>query len=111
MRFIKFIFLLTVLPANFCFAQTIQPLPQFEKEDRVLFFAPHPDDESIATGGLIQEAAARGLPLKVVYFTNGDNNQLAFIVYKKRLVLRKKAFVLMGEVRRKEAIKAMNLLA
>jgi LmbE family N-acetylglucosaminyl deacetylase len=42
--------------------------------------------------------------------TNGDHNQIAFIVYEKRLTLRKTEFIHMGEVRRREAIKAMKLL-
>ncbi|MDD5044716.1 MAG: PIG-L family deacetylase [Candidatus Omnitrophica bacterium] len=90
-------------------AQGITDILPFEKTDRVLFMAPHPDDEAIGTGGLIQQAVSQGLPVKVVYFTNGDNNQLAFIVYEKRILFRKGAFVFMGEVRRKEAIKAMGL--
>jgi LmbE family N-acetylglucosaminyl deacetylase len=45
-----------------------------------------------------------------VYLTNGDHNQFAFIVYEKRITLKKREFVHMGEVRRLEAIRAMQLL-
>jgi len=93
-----------------CYGEEMQPMPAFNKADRVLFLAPHPDDEVIATGGILQQVISEGLPLKVVYFTNGDNNQLAFIVYEKRIVFRKGEFTFMGEVRRKEAVKAMGLL-
>jgi len=78
--------------------------------DRVLIFAPHPDDEAIGCGGIIQEALGAGADIHVVYLTNGDNNQLAFIVYEKRLTFRKGEFLYMGEVRRKEAIAAMKSL-
>ncbi|MCM8797385.1 MAG: PIG-L family deacetylase [Candidatus Omnitrophica bacterium] len=88
----------------------IRPLDSIEKDDRILILAPHPDDETIACAGVIQNAIAKGAQLKVVYLTNGDHNQLAFIVYEKRITLRKGEFIHMGRVRRKEAIAAMRLL-
>lgn len=80
------------------------------KNDRILVLAPHPDDETIGAGGIIQESIRLNLPIKVVYFTNGDNNEVSFIVYEKHLVLRRKEFIHMGEVRREEAASAMKLL-
>ncbi|MBU1726768.1 MAG: PIG-L family deacetylase, partial [Candidatus Omnitrophica bacterium] len=82
----------------------------FTKEDNILIFAPHPDDEAIGCAGVIQKALKTGAKVNVVYLTNGDHNQFAFIVYEKRIVFRKGAFIHMGEVRRKEAVKAMELL-
>jgi LmbE family N-acetylglucosaminyl deacetylase/glycosyltransferase involved in cell wall biosynthesis len=41
---------------------------------RLLFFAPHPDDETLAGSRILNCAAQRRLPLKVVFVTNGDNN-------------------------------------
>lgn len=81
-----------------------------EKADRILILAPHPDDEAIGCAGIIQDAVSKGAGIKVVYLTNGDHNQVAFIVYEKRLTLRKGEFIHMGEVRRQEAIKAMKFL-
>ena len=78
--------------------------------DRVLILAPHPDDETIGTGGVIQRALKAGAHVKVVCYTNGDNNELAFIVYEKRLVFKKKAFLNLGETRAKETINAMASL-
>jgi LmbE family N-acetylglucosaminyl deacetylase len=43
----------------------------------VLVIAPHPDDESVATGGLLQHAVATGSQVLVVFFTDGDNNPWA----------------------------------
>jgi len=88
----------------------ITMLEPFKKGERVLIFAPHPDDETIGCGGIIQQALKAGAEIKIVYLTNGDHNQLAFIVYEKRLTVRKGEFLHMGEVRRKEAIAAMKLL-
>ncbi|MEI7602353.1 MAG: PIG-L deacetylase family protein [Opitutae bacterium] len=41
---------------------------------RILILAPHPDDECLGTGGLIQQALANGAKIKVIFITNGDNN-------------------------------------
>ncbi|MBI4706622.1 MAG: PIG-L family deacetylase [Candidatus Omnitrophica bacterium] len=113
--FIIFIFS-AILSSTSIIADTISPKAQifelepFKKGERVLIFAPHPDDETIGCAGVIQHALKAGAEIKVVYLTNGDHNQLAFIVYEKRLTLRKGEFLHMGEVRRKEAVAAMKLL-
>lgn len=39
---------------------------------RVLVFAPHPDDETIAFGGFLSRLARQHTPLRVVFVTNGD---------------------------------------
>ncbi|MFN8543420.1 MAG: PIG-L family deacetylase [Candidatus Binatia bacterium] len=49
----------------------LPPLP------RVLVVAPHPDDETIAAGGLITRLTARGAPVTVVFVTDGDGWQWA----------------------------------
>lgn len=41
---------------------------------RVLLFAPHPDDESLATGGLLQQALQAGAVIRIIFLTDGDNN-------------------------------------
>jgi LmbE family N-acetylglucosaminyl deacetylase len=85
-------------------------LKPFTKADRVLILAPHPDDEVIACAGVIQEAVKAGSQVRVVYLTNGEHNQFAFIVYEKRIPMRQGEFVHMGKVRREESIKSMKLL-
>ena len=42
--------------------------------DRVLVFAPHPDDETLAAGELIQMARACGACVRVVFATDGEDN-------------------------------------
>jgi len=85
--------------------------PQLEpitKEDKILILAPHPDDEALSLGGLIQKAVKVGADVRVTYLTSGEHNQLAFIVYEKRFVIKQKALIKMGELRQKEAISAMK---
>jgi LmbE family N-acetylglucosaminyl deacetylase len=45
-----------------------------QPNERILIIAPHPDDEVIACGGLIQEAMALGDSVWVVYLTTGDGS-------------------------------------
>jgi LmbE family N-acetylglucosaminyl deacetylase len=89
---------------------SLPPVEEITKNDRVLILAPHPDDEAIACAGIIQKAIKAGADLHVVFLTNGDHNQFAFIVYEKRLVFRKGEYLHMGKVRREESIKAMQIL-
>ncbi|MFB3896520.1 MAG: PIG-L deacetylase family protein [bacterium] len=87
--------------------EEIKPISPITQTDRILILAPHPDDESIGTAGIIQEAVKVGAQCKIVCFTNGDHNQWAFIVDTKHIPLRQKEFIRLGEERRQESIAAM----
>jgi len=109
----KCLFLVLFLFSLFCVrakAEEIPALTPFNPDDRVLILSPHPDDESIACAGVIQEALKAGAKVRVVYLTNGEHNEFAFIVYEKRIPLIKGEFVHLGQVRQQEAIKAAGLL-
>jgi len=86
--------------------QTIEIVPG----DRVLILAPHPDDEVLGCGGIIQEAKNKGVPFKIVFLTYGDNNQWSFLVYRKHPVVMPHAARDMGRVRRDEALTAGRVL-
>ena len=43
---------------------------------KVLFVSPHPDDETLAAGGLLQDIQARGGQVYVVFLTSGDGFSL-----------------------------------
>jgi LmbE family N-acetylglucosaminyl deacetylase len=87
-----------------------EELALFKKDERILILAPHPDDEVITCGGIIQKALKAGAQVKVVYLTNGEHNELAFIVYEKRITFRQGEFIYLGKLRQKEATRAMDFL-
>ena len=107
--FSLFLFCLTSLSLP-CLAQDVKPIPEFTGNDRVLILAPHPDDEVVAAGGVIQKALKAKAKIKVLFLTNGDHNEPAFIIYEKRLTMRKGEFIHMGQVRRKESLDAVKVL-
>ncbi|MFA5363261.1 MAG: PIG-L family deacetylase [Candidatus Omnitrophota bacterium] len=96
--------------SGICRSEEIPPLPDFRTHDRIMIFAPHPDDEAIAAGGVIQRALGAGAKVKVVCYTCGDLNEPAFIVYEKRIPVKTNGFVYMGKVRKKETLSAMASL-
>src|SRR5690348_2479117 len=55
-------------------APEASPLPPFTAQTRQLVVAPHPDDETIANGLLIQRVRAAGGTVRVLLLTDGDNN-------------------------------------
>ena len=79
---IGFFFSIKILPFNSIFApffhvyskvytELIEPL--IDSSERVLIFAPHPDDETLGCGGAIQKALQEGKIVKVVFVTSGDS--------------------------------------
>lgn len=78
----------------------INNIPAFFNSDKVLILAPHPDDEAIATAGVIQKALKAGSDIKVVFFTNGDFNSTSFpfIKYKTKTVTREQKFLMLGKI-------------
>lgn len=78
--------------------------------DRILVLAPHPDDEVLGAGGVIQQAVAQKLPIKVVFLTYGDSNQWSFFLYRRHPVVFPIAVENMGIVRHDEAINASHIL-
>jgi len=78
--------------------------------DRLLILAPHPDDESIATGGLIQVARAAGAAVRVIVLTDGDNNPWPQRWIEKRWHIDAAARRRWGARRREEARAALRVL-
>jgi LmbE family N-acetylglucosaminyl deacetylase len=78
--------------------------------DRTLIVAPHPDDEAIAAGGLIQRALARGGHVRAVFITDGDNNPWPQRVMKKKWRISAAERAEWGARRRDEARASLRFL-
>lgn len=56
------------------------PEINISKEDRILILAPHPDDEIVGTGGIIEKAMDIKVPVKIAFLTCGDANEWSFLI-------------------------------
>lgn len=82
----------------------------FHAGDRLLVVAPHPDDESLACGGLIQRAVAAGADVRVVIATRGDANPWPQRLSERRWRLDAAAVARWGSMRTSEARAALEIL-
>ena len=77
---------------------------------RVLVFAPHPDDETIAAGGLISRLARHRMPVRLVFVTSGDGYARAVKADLRAERPTDTDYVAMGELREREATAAARRL-
>jgi LmbE family N-acetylglucosaminyl deacetylase len=84
--------------------------PPFCADDRLLVFAPHPDDETLATGELIQSARSAGAAVRVVFATDGDNNPWPQRWLERRWRIGAEERQRWGARRRREATAALAVL-
>jgi LmbE family N-acetylglucosaminyl deacetylase len=77
---------------------------------RLLMVAPHPDDESIATGELIQHVRAAGGAVEILLLTLGDNNPWPQRWLERRLRIRAEDRRRWGARRRQEVAGALARL-
>ena len=82
-------------------------LPPFPEIRRLLVLAPHCDDETLATGGVIQAALQAGIDVRVVIATNGDGYLFATMEEFRRLFPKALDYIRMGEVRQQESLQAL----
>ena len=75
--------------------------------ERLLVLAPHPDDETLAAGGLLQRALARGGAARVVFATDGENNPWTQRLVERRVRIGPEDSARFGRRRRREALDAM----
>lgn len=78
--------------------------------DRTLILAPHPDDESIAAGGLLQRVVAANGAARVVFITDGDNNPWPLRYLKKKWRISDADRAEWGALRRDESRRALAAL-
>jgi LmbE family N-acetylglucosaminyl deacetylase len=82
----------------------------FSTSDRILVVAPHPDDESLGTAGLLQRIFAQKLPVRILFATNGDNNPWAQRFWERRWRIGQAERIRWGRRRREEALAAIKVL-
>jgi len=110
-RLISLIAVLFVISSAACFAAPISiGNVILTSKDRILILAPHPDDEVLGAAGVIQQAVALKVPIKIVFLTYGDSNQWSFLLYRKHPVVFPGAVESMGLVRHDEAVNASHIL-
>jgi LmbE family N-acetylglucosaminyl deacetylase len=85
-------------------------LPSFNSESRLLLFAPHPDDESLGAGILLQHAVEAGAAVCVVYLTDGENNPWPQRCLSRRWRLNGTDRQRWAKLRRREALAALQVL-
>lgn len=85
-------------------------LPFLTPRSRVMLFAPHPDDESLATGVYLQRAIRAGASVRVLYATDGERNCWPQRVLERKVRLREIDRRRWGARRRSEALKALQVL-
>lgn len=83
---------------------------RFAQRDRLLVVAPHPDDETLACGELIQSALAAGAAVRVVFATDGDDNPWPQRWIEKRWHIGARERQRWGARRREEASRALQVL-
>ncbi len=81
------------------------PIPR--PEQRFLIVSPHPDDETLACGGLIRNAVIHGAAVRVLFVTNGDGFRAAAGRQYRKLGISPSEYVRFGELRRREALAAL----
>ncbi len=82
----------------------------FSNSDKVLVVAPHPDDESLGVGGLLQRIFAQKVPVRILFATNGDNNPWAQRYWERKWLIGDIERTRWGQRRREEALRAIVVL-
>jgi LmbE family N-acetylglucosaminyl deacetylase len=83
---------------------------RFAARDRVMVLAPHPDDETLGTGGLLQRVRAAGASARIIVATDGDDNPWPQRVLERRIRIRTADRVRWAARRRQEASAALAAL-
>jgi LmbE family N-acetylglucosaminyl deacetylase len=121
-RFILIILGLVVVLAGFLYYyRQFQSLPEFampllnevslpQKDDRVIVFAPHCDDETLGSGMFINRSLANGAKVTVVILTNGDGHRYSTVEEFKKIYPTPQDYIDSGYKRQEESINALGKL-
>ena len=82
----------------------------FDHATRMMVICPHPDDETLATGGILQQVSQGGGATCVIFVTSGDNNPWPQRVIERRWRITAADRIRFGQVRKGEALAAIGIL-
>lgn len=77
--------------------------------NQILIVSPHPDDDILSSGGLIQRAVHFGKQIYVLYLTIGDGNKRAVHKFLHASLI-PASFIRLGFIRHQEGITAERFL-
>ncbi len=108
-------FLLTIKPAKNTGNGILKPIAEastinVKKTDKILVFAPHPDDAALSSSGIIRCALKCGAKVEVVYVTLGSHNTTTMVKDSAIHTVTPVSGILLAKERHKEALCAMNTL-
>jgi LmbE family N-acetylglucosaminyl deacetylase len=84
--------------------------PRLAPADRLTIVAPHLDDETIGVGGLIAQARSSGVPVSIIFMTNGDDNPLGADLQFRTGYATPRQLIESGIARQREAVAALKKL-
>ena len=82
----------------------------FDSDSRLLLIAPHPDDESLGCGVVLQRGVRAGAAIQVVYATDGEDNPWPHRLIERKWHLDAEDRKRWGQLRRAEALAALSVL-
>jgi N-acetyl-1-D-myo-inositol-2-amino-2-deoxy-alpha-D-glucopyranoside deacetylase len=88
----------------------VSRFPTLDRTTRLLVVAPHPDDETLSSGMLVQRCLAAGGQVDVLLLTDGDNNPWPQRWMERRIVIGARGRKRWGERRRLEVAAALGRL-
>lgn len=80
--------------------------PSFAPSERITVVSPHLDDETLGVGGLIATARSQGIPVSIIFMSNGDDFPIAASYEFKTGYATPQQLIEFGTVRQQEAIAA-----
>lgn len=92
------------------FSTIFHPAQEIKSSDRILIFAPHPDDESLGAGGLIARAVEKNAMVMVVIVTDGSSSHTILGYSKLKNNLNIPDNISLTELRHNETLNALKNL-
>lgn len=106
----RVVFSRSLYQTNLSVGAHLPELDPIKAGERMVIFAPHPDDETLGAGGLIQQAVAAGAQVTVVLMTNGEVPEISVVISERTLRRRPEEFVRLGYARQAETLAGIGYL-